>query len=178
MKKKNCWKKGLSRKRENVLDLWTTVRFINTVLSCFYFWYTHLSIHQCESGLRSRQIFLRLRLSTFFQAAPAPDFFPKRLQLLDFFSSGSRSVSKEPKTPGSGSPALMWPQEIYFITIGIIFKTPPVYLIGNHWVLVSVSAQAGRSGFRKSWVALTGPSLRHYSTVGTNLPDEIIIIIS
>ena len=54
----------------------------------------------------------------FFQAAPAPDFFPERLRLLIFFSSGSGakntrlrqaptgSVSKEPKTPGSGSPAL------------------------------------------------------------------------
>ena len=36
-----------------------------------------------------------------FFAAPAPDFFSKRLQLLVFFSSGSGS--KEPKTTGSGS---------------------------------------------------------------------------
>ena len=35
----------------------------------------------------------------FFQAAPAPNIFPKRLRLLFFFSSGSGS--KEPKTPGS-----------------------------------------------------------------------------
>ena len=48
----------------------------------------------------------------FFQAAPAPDFFLKRLRLLIFFSSGSGSRffssgsgSKEPKTPGS--PALI-----------------------------------------------------------------------
>ena len=37
MKKKKLLKKGLSRKR---FDLWTTVRFTNTVLSvflCFYF---------------------------------------------------------------------------------------------------------------------------------------------
>ena len=33
--------------------------------------------------------------------APAPDFFFKRLRLLVFFSSGSGSGSKEPKTPGS-----------------------------------------------------------------------------
>ena len=37
----------------------------------------------------------------FFQAAPAPNFFPKWLRLLVFFSSGSGSGSKEPKTPGS-----------------------------------------------------------------------------
>ena len=35
----------------------------------------------------------------FFQAAAAPDFFPKRLRLLLFFSSGSGSEG--PKTPGS-----------------------------------------------------------------------------
>ena len=42
----------------------------------------------------------------FFQAAPAPGFF----------SSGSGSGSKEPKTPGSGSPAL--PRIVIFHAVG------------------------------------------------------------
>ena len=70
-----------------------------------------------QSGLGSRKIFyrLRLRLLTFFYllaglrsrliilAAPASDFFSKRLRLrlLVLFSSGSGIGSKEPKTPGS-----------------------------------------------------------------------------
>ena len=47
------------------------------------------------AGLRSRLIFTGSSSWLFFQAAPAPCFF----------SSGSGS--KEPKTPGSGSPALV-----------------------------------------------------------------------
>ena len=37
---------------------------------------------QNSSGLGSRIIILRLRLLIFYQAAPAPDFLPKRLRLL------------------------------------------------------------------------------------------------
>jgi len=40
---------------------------------------------------------------TFFQAAPAPVFFPSGSGSWFFFSSGNGSGSKEPKTPGSGS---------------------------------------------------------------------------
>ena len=52
----------------------------------------------------------------FFQAAPAPDFFPKRLRLLFFLSSGSGSGSgsKEPKTPGSGSWLMVKFAKIFF----------------------------------------------------------------
>ena len=39
----------------------------------------------------------------FFQAAPAPDFFPKRLRLLIFFPSGSGSGSWYFFSSGSGS---------------------------------------------------------------------------
>ena len=51
------------------------------------------------AGLRSRLILPAPAPDFFFQASPAPA--PR------FFSSGSGSGSKEPKTPGSGSPDLV-----------------------------------------------------------------------
>ena len=57
---------------------------------------------------------LRLPTTDFFLAAPAPapDFFPKRLQLLVFFPSGSGS--RRPKTCGSGSWILVKFDKIIF----------------------------------------------------------------
>ena len=47
----------------------------------------------------SRQIFYRLRLLTFFQAASAPDFFPKRLRLLVFFQAAPAPRSQKHQAP-------------------------------------------------------------------------------
>ena len=52
-----------------------------------------------------------------FLAAPAPDFFPKRLRLLVFFSG---SGSKEPKTLGSDRLRLRLPSSVLSYT----FKYP------------------------------------------------------
>ena len=58
-------------------------------------------MHIKKQGWGAGKFFSGSGSRLFFQAAPAPDFFPKRLRLLVFFSSGSGS--KGPKTPGSGS---------------------------------------------------------------------------
>ena len=55
--------------------------------------------HAFSPGLGSRLIFQRLRLQTFFQAAPALDFFPKRLRLLVFFSREAPGSAPRGKKP-------------------------------------------------------------------------------
>ena len=54
-----------------------------------------MSLYVCP-GLGSRQIFVRLRLLTFFQAAlaPAPDFFPSSSGSLYFFFERLRGAKK------------------------------------------------------------------------------------
>ena len=64
--------------------------------------------HTLSQGCGAGKFFSGSGSWLFFQAAPAPDFFPNRLRLLVFFSSGSGSGSKEPKTPGSGSGSGSW----------------------------------------------------------------------
>ena len=72
---------------------------------------------QYLAGLGSRQIFSGSGYWLFFQAAPAPDFFPKRLRLrlLFFFQAAPALRSqKHPAPTGSGSWLLVKFGKIFF----------------------------------------------------------------
>ena len=99
------------------LNLFLCIKILIRILCIHIIYIIYICIYiykSCEDQITSYEALIRAGEPANFLAAPAPDFFFKRLRLLIFFPSGSGSwfffraapaprIQKQPAPTGSGS---------------------------------------------------------------------------